>query len=173
MLDDGGALREFFNATPVIQTTAPSWKMVCPSPNLEWICCRQKACRRSAAAWYDVGTSAATSRIHQGMLEGSSVNPIRAMTDLIETRTPNQLGTAAHARHNPRSGGTRLAPSDFLGLTDGHSFFAQLFGIVRLDTKLEVIANNIANAGTQGFKGRVMFEDLMYQSKQPGTECEW
>ena len=41
-----------------------------------------------------------------------------------------------------------------------------------LDTKLEVIANNIANAGTQGFKGsRVLFEDLMYQEReQPGTE---
>ena len=45
-------------------------------------------------------------------------------------------------------------------------------GLSALDTKLEVIANNIANAGTQGFKGsRVMFEDLMYQEReQPGTQ---
>ena len=41
------------NATPVIQTDGTILEMVCPSPNSEWICCPQKACRRSAAAWYD------------------------------------------------------------------------------------------------------------------------
>ena len=68
------------------------------------------------------------------------------------------------------AGSTRLI---FWSLTDGHSFLhSGFFGIVRPDFKLEVIANNIANAGTQGFKGsRVMFEDLMYQEReQPGTE---
>ncbi len=41
-----------------------------------------------------------------------------------------------------------------------------------LSTELDVIANNLANVNTDGFKGsRVNFQDLLYEEKaQPGTE---
>ncbi len=44
-------------------------------------------------------------------------------------------------------------------------------GMQAMDTKLDVIANNIANTGTTGFKGsRVNFEDLFYEvRRQPGS----
>ncbi|MBI9016615.1 MAG: flagellar basal-body rod protein FlgG [Phycisphaerae bacterium] len=44
-------------------------------------------------------------------------------------------------------------------------------GMKAMDTKLDVIANNLANANTVGFKGsRANFEDLMYEERrQPGT----
>lgn len=44
-------------------------------------------------------------------------------------------------------------------------------GLRALSTKIDVIANNLANAETTAFKGsRVNFEDLMYLTlKQPGT----
>jgi flagellar basal-body rod protein FlgG len=45
-------------------------------------------------------------------------------------------------------------------------------GLSALNTNLDVIANNLANVNTTGFKGsRVNFQDLLYQEKaQPGTE---
>jgi len=45
-------------------------------------------------------------------------------------------------------------------------------GLSALNTELDVIANNLANVNTQGFKGsRVNFQDLLYQEKAaPGTE---
>lgn len=45
-------------------------------------------------------------------------------------------------------------------------------GMRAMDEKLNVLANNIANIGTVGFKrSRVSFEDLLYQVKrQPGLE---
>ncbi len=45
-------------------------------------------------------------------------------------------------------------------------------GLSALNTQLDVIANNLANVNTQGFKGsRVNFQDLLYQEKAaPGTE---
>lgn len=45
-------------------------------------------------------------------------------------------------------------------------------GLSALSTSLDVIANNLANANTTGFKSsRVNFEDLIYQEKQqPGVE---
>jgi flagellar basal-body rod protein FlgG len=44
-------------------------------------------------------------------------------------------------------------------------------GLRALSTSIDVIANNLANAETQGFKrSRVNFEDLFYQTlRQPGT----
>src|ERR1051325_245189 len=44
-------------------------------------------------------------------------------------------------------------------------------GLRALSTKIDVIANNLANAETTAFKGsRTNFEDLMYlQLKPPGT----
>jgi flagellar basal-body rod protein FlgG len=44
-------------------------------------------------------------------------------------------------------------------------------GLRALSTQIDVIANNLSNAETTGFKGsRVNFEDLMYQTlKQPGA----
>jgi flagellar basal-body rod protein FlgG len=44
-------------------------------------------------------------------------------------------------------------------------------GLRALSTQIDVVANNLANADTTGFKGsRVNFEDLMYETlKQPGT----
>ena len=44
-------------------------------------------------------------------------------------------------------------------------------GMKAMDTQLDVIANNLANSGTTGFKTqRVNFEDLMYdERRQPGT----
>jgi len=44
-------------------------------------------------------------------------------------------------------------------------------GMKALDTKLDVVANNLANVNTVGFKrSRVNFEDLLYQIKrEPGT----
>lgn len=45
-------------------------------------------------------------------------------------------------------------------------------GLTALSTQLDVVANNLANLNTQGFKAsRVNFEDLVYQQKaQPGVE---
>lgn len=45
-------------------------------------------------------------------------------------------------------------------------------GVQAQDTKLQAIANNLANVNTVGFKrDRVMFEDLFYQvDKQPGAQ---
>jgi len=45
-------------------------------------------------------------------------------------------------------------------------------GLSALQTELDVIANNLANVNTKGFKrSRVNFEDLIYQEKaQPGVE---
>src|SRR3982751_1372064 len=44
-------------------------------------------------------------------------------------------------------------------------------GLRALSTRIDVVANNLANAETTAFKrSRVNFEDLMYlQMKQPGT----
>jgi flagellar basal-body rod protein FlgG len=44
-------------------------------------------------------------------------------------------------------------------------------GLRALSTQIDVVANNLANAETSGFKGsRVNFEDLMYETlKQPGV----
>lgn len=45
-------------------------------------------------------------------------------------------------------------------------------GLSALNTQLDVIANNLANVNTEGFKAsRVNFQDLLYQEKAlPGTE---
>lgn len=45
-------------------------------------------------------------------------------------------------------------------------------GLSALNTELDVIANNLANSNTQGFKGsRVNFQDLLYEERaQPGIE---
>lgn len=45
-------------------------------------------------------------------------------------------------------------------------------GMNAISTKIDVVANNLANANTTGFKAqRVNFEDLLYQEKaQPGVE---
>jgi len=45
-------------------------------------------------------------------------------------------------------------------------------GLSALNTELDVIANNLANVNTQGFKAsRVNFEDLLYQQRKlPGVE---
>jgi len=47
-------------------------------------------------------------------------------------------------------------------------------GLSALSTEIDVIANNLANANTVGFKAsRVNFQDLLYQQKaQPGVENE-
>ncbi len=47
-------------------------------------------------------------------------------------------------------------------------------GLTALSTEIDVIANNLANANTTGFKtSRVNFQDLLYQEKaQPGVENE-
>ncbi len=52
-----------------------------------------------------------------------------------------------------------------------NAFHAAATGMAALDTKLNVIANNLANVNTVGFKkSRVNFEDLMYQVKrEPGV----
>ena len=44
-------------------------------------------------------------------------------------------------------------------------------GMKAQDTKLDVVANNLANINTVGFKrSRVNFEDLLYQvRREPGT----
>ncbi len=44
-------------------------------------------------------------------------------------------------------------------------------GMKAMDTQLDVIANNLANSGTTGFKGqRVNFEDIFYEERrQPGA----
>ena len=45
-------------------------------------------------------------------------------------------------------------------------------GLQGLSTEIDVIANNLANVNTNGFKAsRVNFEDLLYETKrQPGVE---
>ena len=49
---------------------------------------------------------------------------------------------------------------------------ASATGLSALTTNLNVIANNLANANTDGFKAsRVNFQDLMYlEQRQPGLE---
>ncbi|MDQ5903271.1 MAG: flagellar basal-body rod protein FlgG [Pseudomonadota bacterium] len=45
-------------------------------------------------------------------------------------------------------------------------------GLDAQQTNLDVIANNLANVSTNGFKrGRAVFEDLLYQTmRQPGAQ---
>ncbi len=52
------------------------------------------------------------------------------------------------------------------------SLFSSSSGLNALNTQLDVIANNLANVNTQGFKqSRVNFQDLLYQEKKlPGVE---
>jgi flagellar basal-body rod protein FlgG len=52
------------------------------------------------------------------------------------------------------------------------ALFSAASGLNALNTQLDVIANNLANVNTQGFKGsRVNFQDLVYQEKKlPGIE---
>lgn len=47
-------------------------------------------------------------------------------------------------------------------------------GLAAQDTQMQVIANNLANVNTAGFKqDRVVFEDLFYQTKkQPGAMAD-
>ena len=51
------------------------------------------------------------------------------------------------------------------------ALYSAATGLRSLSTRIDVIANNLANAETNGFKGsRCNFEDLYYQEmKQPGT----
>jgi flagellar basal-body rod protein FlgG len=51
------------------------------------------------------------------------------------------------------------------------AMYAAATGMRALDTKLNVVANNLANVSTVGFKrSRVNFEDLMYQvGREPGV----
>ena len=51
------------------------------------------------------------------------------------------------------------------------AMYAAATGMKALDTKLNVVANNLANVNTVGFKrSRVNFEDLMYQvRREPGV----
>lgn len=52
------------------------------------------------------------------------------------------------------------------------SLYSAATGLSALNTQLDVIANNLANINTEGFKAsRVNFQDLLYQEKAlPGTE---
>jgi flagellar basal-body rod protein FlgG len=52
------------------------------------------------------------------------------------------------------------------------ALFTASTGLNALNTRLDVIANNLANVNTDGFKGsRANFEDLIYQEKRlPGVE---
>jgi flagellar basal-body rod protein FlgG len=52
------------------------------------------------------------------------------------------------------------------------AMYAAATGMRALDTKLNVVANNLANIGTVGFKrSRTNFEDLMYQTlREPGVK---
>jgi flagellar basal-body rod protein FlgG len=52
------------------------------------------------------------------------------------------------------------------------ALYASATGMRALDTKLNVLANNLANINTTGFKrSRTNFEDLFYQTKvEPGTQ---
>ena len=51
------------------------------------------------------------------------------------------------------------------------AIYSAATGLKALSTRIDVIANNLANAETNGFKAqRANFEDLYYQQmKQPGT----
>ena len=51
------------------------------------------------------------------------------------------------------------------------ALYSAATGLRALSTRIDVVANNLANAETTAFKGqRVNFEDLMYQTvRQPGT----
>ncbi len=53
-----------------------------------------------------------------------------------------------------------------------NALYASATGMRALDTKLGVLANNLANINTTGFKrSRTNFEDLFYQTKvEPGTQ---
>ena len=52
------------------------------------------------------------------------------------------------------------------------ALYSAATGMTALQTKLDVIANNLANSETTGFKGgRANFEDLLYHhEKLPGTK---
>ena len=51
------------------------------------------------------------------------------------------------------------------------ALYAAASGMKALDEKLNVVANNLANINTTGFKrSRVNFEDLLYQvNREPGV----
>ena len=104
MLDDGGAIITMDpNATPVIQTDGTILENGLPVAKLGMDLLPAEGLQKTGGGLVRLvqgQASAATSRIHQGMLEGSSVNPIRAMTDLIETNRAAQANLELLRMHD-------------------------------------------------------------------------
>ena len=104
MLDDGGAIITMNpNATPVIQTDGTILENGLPVAKLGMDLLPAEGLQKIGGGLVRLvegQASAATSRVHQGMLEGSSVNPIRAMTDLIETNRAAQANLELLRMHD-------------------------------------------------------------------------
>ena len=104
MLDDGGAIITMApNTTPVIQTDGTILENGLPVAKLGVDLLPAEGLQKIGGGLVRLvqgQASAATSRIHQGMLEGSSVNPIRAMTDLIETNRAAQANLELLRMHD-------------------------------------------------------------------------
>ncbi|MAV55904.1 MAG: hypothetical protein CMJ28_08135 [Phycisphaerae bacterium] len=104
MLDDSGAIITMDpNTTPVIRVDGSILENGLPVAKLGLDLLPAEGIRKMGGGLVrlvDGQTRPATSRIHQGMLEGSSVNPIRAMTDLIETNRAAQANLELLRMHD-------------------------------------------------------------------------
>ncbi len=72
----------------------------------------------------------------------------------------------------PANGGTAFLPFNLQENYLIRSLWISKTGLDAQQTQMDVIANNLANVSTNGFKrSRAVFEDLMYQTlRQPGAQ---
>ena len=128
--------------------------------------------------------------VHQGYLEESNVEPISSLVEMIEiqrVRVPaKSVGGAGsspgHHRERvvppgvtPDPNGpaqARREPTDTEESMDP-SLQTAATGMKAQQTRVEVIANNLANVNTTGFKRSMPhFEDLLYQTAQGAQSVE-
>ena len=113
--------------------------------------------------------------LRQGMLEGSNVQPIMQVTDLIRISRAYDMITqhdefdrkpVLDRRPAVGNGPVEGAANAMMALRTAAT------GMAAQDLNVDVISNNIANMNTVGFKkGRAEFEDLIYQNvEQAGSQ---
>ena len=116
--------------------------------------------------------------IRQGYLEQSGVSSIREMNVMIETTRAFEANTQLIQHQDSMVGALIsrvLKPANLRSETGRimsvQTLYTAATGMEALETKLDVIANNMANINTTAFKkDRANFEDLFYrQYRLPGA----
>ena len=118
-------------------------------------------------------------RVRSGFLELSGVNPVEEMVELIAASRAYEANVRLIQQHDQATSRTdqpdaaacnraRPAPCHARRLATASMSVQTLYtaatGMESLQSKLDVIANNLANVNTTGFKSdRANFEDLFYR----------